>query len=289
MNYFKRLFQLINYFKIKFFYKVPNVLSRENTLKQLINSNKSLARYGDGELNMINYYNIGFQNYDQKLSNRLKEIILSLNDDCYIAIPESLNSLKNFKLKAKLAWMQLIGGHFKYYNKYLIKDIYLNSQITRPYLDYKTSIDLEAYFQEFKKIWLNKRILIVEGEYSRLGLGNDLFDNVHCCKRLITLSKNAFSKYDEIYEYIILNKTNYDLILIALGPTATVLAYDLSKDIRALDLGHFDIEYEWFKNKVTKKENVKGRVINEVINSNLEELDYKLLKKYQDQIIYRIL
>ncbi|MGV0995340.1 GT-D fold domain-containing glycosyltransferase [Empedobacter falsenii] len=289
MNYFKRLFQLINYFKIKFIYKKPNVLSRENTLKQLINSNKSLARYGDGELNMINYYNIGFQNYDQKLSNRLKEIILSINEDCYIAIPESLNSLKAFKLKSKLAWMQLIGGHFKYYNKYLIKDVYLNSQITRPYLDYKTSIDLESFFKDFKKIWSNKRILIVEGEYSRLGLGNDLFDNVHSCNRLITLSKNAFSKYDEIYEYIILNKTNYDLILIALGPTATVLAYDLSKDIRALDLGHFDIEYEWFKNKATKKENVKGRVINEVINSNLEELDYELLKKYQNQIIRRIL
>ena len=37
------------------------------------------------------------------------------------------------------------------------------------------------------------------------------------------------------------------LILIALGPTATVLAYDLAKaGYWALDIGHLDLEYEWF-------------------------------------------
>ena len=37
------------------------------------------------------------------------------------------------------------------------------------------------------------------------------------------------------------------LILIALGPTATVLAYDLAKrGYWAVDIGHLDLEYEWF-------------------------------------------
>ena len=37
------------------------------------------------------------------------------------------------------------------------------------------------------------------------------------------------------------------LILIALGPTATVLAYDLAKEgYWAIDIGHLDLEYEWF-------------------------------------------
>ena len=37
------------------------------------------------------------------------------------------------------------------------------------------------------------------------------------------------------------------MILIALGPTATVLAYDLAKaGYWALDIGHLDLEYEWF-------------------------------------------
>ena len=55
-----------------------------------------------------------------------------------------------------------------------------------------------------------------------------------------------------------------DLVLIALGPTATVLAYDLSKEnIWALDMGHFDIEYEWFLAKTDKKIPVKNKHVNE--------------------------
>ena len=35
--------------------------------------------------------------------------------------------------------------------------------------------------------------------------------------------------------------------MIALGPTATVLAYDLAEmGYWALDIGHLDLEYEWF-------------------------------------------
>ena len=37
--------------------------------------------------------------------------------------------------------------------------------------------------------------------------------------------------------------------MIALGPTATVLAYDLAaRGFWALDIGHIDLEYEWFLN-----------------------------------------
>mgnify|MGYP000128627122 CR=1 FL=1 len=38
------------------------------------------------------------------------------------------------------------------------------------------------------------------------------------------------------------------LFLIALGPTATVLAYDLFKSgYQAIDAGHVDVEYEWWR------------------------------------------
>lgn len=40
------------------------------------------------------------------------------------------------------------------------------------------------------------------------------------------------------------------LVLAALGPTATVLAYDLcNKGYQAIDIGHLDVEYEWFLRK----------------------------------------
>ena len=40
------------------------------------------------------------------------------------------------------------------------------------------------------------------------------------------------------------------LVLTAIGPTATVLAYDLSnKGYQAIDIGNLDVEYEWFLRK----------------------------------------
>jgi hypothetical protein len=66
--------------------------------------------------------------------------------------------------------------------------------------------------------------------------------------------KNAFNKYDQILSAF--DEIDQDaLILAALGPTATVLAYDLCrKGYQAIDLGHISEEYECFLRKETPLE-----------------------------------
>ena len=78
---------------------------------------------------------------------------------------------------------------------------------------------------------------------SRLGVGNDLLDNAKSIKRILGPSRQAFSKYDEILDEA--KKLDKDvLILLALGPAATCLAYDLHKlGYQAVDIGHVDVEY----------------------------------------------
>jgi len=50
----------------------------------------------------------------------------------------------------------------------------------------------------------------------------------------------------------------------ALGPTATVLAYDLCKaGYRALDIGHLDICYELFLRNEPYMVAVEGKYVNE--------------------------
>ena len=98
-----------------------------------------------------------------------------------------------------------------------------------------------------KQLFEGKDLLIVEGVTSRSGVGNDLFDKASSIKRIICPSYNAFSKIQEIREKI-LEHVEGRLILLTLGPTAKVLAYQLSQlGYRALDLGHIDSEYEWMK------------------------------------------
>ena len=50
------------------------------------------------------------------------------------------------------------------------------------------------------------------------------------------------------------------LILLMLGPTAKVLAFDLAMEgYWAVDIGHIDSEYEWYKLGTTKKTKLKNK------------------------------
>jgi hypothetical protein len=80
------------------------------------------------------------------------------------------------------------------------------------------------------------------------------------------------------------------LVLVALGPTATILAYDLAlKGYQCIDIGHLDIEYEWFINKIDidKKTPVKGKYVNEAGGMPTSSFDEITYNKYLNEIIYR--
>ena len=74
------------------------------------------------------------------------------------------------------------------------------------------------------------------------------------------------------------------MVILALGPTATILASDLSKvGIQALDLGHIDIQYEWFlKNDKTFKP-VASKYTNEAVGG--QQVESCADEKYLAQII----
>jgi glycosyltransferase family protein len=160
-----------------------------------------------------------------------------------------------------------------------MKKEYYDTQVTRLYIDHNNKNKAKNRFLKIRRVWNNKEIIIVEGEKSRLGVGNDLFDNADSVKRIICPSINAFAKYDEILNQI--KKHNKSkLILIALGPTATVLAYDLSKcGYHAVDIGHIDIEYEWFLQNAKEKLPVKNKYIGEIPGgadvNDIQNCDYE--------------
>ena len=106
--------------------------------------------------------------------------------------------------------------------------------------------------------------MIIEGDKSRLGVGNDLFDNMKSIQRVICPAINAFNYYENIINTIKTKVTKDKLILIALGPTATVLAYDLFKlGYRVIDIGHIDIEYEWYLRKAKSRIKINNKFVNE--------------------------
>ena len=137
-----------------------------------------------------------------------------------------------------------------------------------------------------QKLWDGEDVLFVEGEQTRLGVGNDLFSNARSIQRVLAPAKNAFAVYDDILRATVENGKG-KLIILALGPTATVLANDLDKyGCRALDLGHIDIEYEWFKQRATTRTPISGKFTNEAKDQGIvsECLD----PTYLSQIVARV-
>ena len=164
---------------------------------------------------------------------------------------------------------------------------YYSSTITRFYIDYKNKNGVSKYIKKLKKIWDQKDVVIVEGEKSRVGIGNDLFNNVKTIKRIICPYINAYNMYNDIINSITRNVQKNKLILIALGPTATLLAYDLYKlGYQSIDIGHIDIEYEWYLRKAKTKIKIENKYVSEVLGkdrfSRVKDI------KYYDSIIERI-
>ena len=168
------------------------------------------------------------------------------------------------------------------------KHNFYDASFTRFYLDRCDIKDYPKYISELKKIWDNRDILFVEGSKSRLGVGNDLFDNAKSIKRLLCPATGAWDKYDEILAKTLKYSNTETLVLIALGQTATVLAYDLAQSgIQAIDLGHVDIEYEWYRMGARTKVPIPGKYVNEA-SGGRSVSEHPEEGTYQSEIIDRI-
>ncbi|WP_313651697.1 GT-D fold domain-containing glycosyltransferase [Pantoea sp.] len=270
-----------------------SVMSIEETIDLLLREpTLSLARYGDGELEMTRYKNIGFQPFDPKLSARLKAVLQqgsSANPNCLICLPDAFRTTRNMRSGSALFWFFHKSFYFKYYESLLNKQYhYGNTSVTRPYHDYKGKQLSGRIFDKFKQLYQNRRVLIVEGSGTRLGLGNDLLDGASEVKRITTLNRNAFSVYEALFDAVLAHAVNFDLVLISLGPTATVLAHDLSQHgIRCIDSGHVDIEYEWMLASATHKIKVEGKNVNEA-GVLLSEQTCIADATYQQQILLHV-
>ena len=260
-----------------------NVCSIEKTLDDLIKNKASIIRFGDGEMDLINGKNLKFQKSDEALAKKL-DFLLSLksNDKLFIAIPEIFNGINQYTNDEKEFWAISLLKTYKNWSKHCNGDYY-NAFISRPYLRYKDKSNCSNIFKKIQKIYNNKDVILVEGEHSRLGVGNDLFSNVKSLKRILCPTKNAYEMYDDILREVTKQSKN-KLILVSLGPTSKPLVYDLCLNgYQAIDLGHIDLEYEWFLGGETKKVKIKNKYVNEVDNGDVVENFED--SNYNDQIL----
>lgn len=221
----------------------------------LINDNgASLVRFGDGEVDIMNGHGIPYQVYNEQLALKLKEILHVQSDGkLLVGIPDVFQNLERYNGAAQHFWKNHLETYKRFYGPSLTSRWYVTTFVSRPYIDLINKEEAIDSFQKIKSLWTQRDILIVEGSTSRSGVGNDLFNNTSSISRIICPSHHSFVKYEQIMESI-REHGKGKLILLMLGPTAKVIAYECYKEgYQALDIGHIDSEYEWFIRGATYK------------------------------------
>lgn len=265
------------------------IYDSQETVKHILKKKCSVSRFGDGEFNVIVGQHSPFQNADKNLGNRLFYILNHPLPNHIVCIPATLESLSGRSDITRKFMLAYLYGHARKVRNLLQMKHYYDALFTRFYMDYADKEPATNRIKAIKEIWENRNLCIIEGEGSRLGIGNDLFANANDIQRIICPAVNAYQRYEQILQAA-LQQPKERLILIALGMTATVLAYDLAKEgYQAIDIGHIDIEYEWYKRGCSKKIAVPGKYTNEACDGKGTRYGELNDSTYQKQIIKRIL
>lgn len=290
------------YYRIRYLFTYAErrhlqILNSEKTLLYIIRNDCSVSRFGDGEFQMITHYLQNgtiddfhvdtFQDYSPRLAERLLDVLESDCNDLMVCIPYAFRNSSVYKGYGRTFFEREWLLRKKFVVSAAGRRLFGDSCFTRFYLGRMDIKDKVHYVALLRQIWNGKDVLVVEGEQSRLGVGNELFSNASSVVRILCPATNAFSKYDRILESVTVSAKGR-LVLLALGHTATVLAFDLSKaGFHAIDLGHIDIEYEWMRMGAKEKVPVPDKYVNEVsggrISTGLQD------SAYLSQIIDRVL
>ncbi len=287
------LYEARRMFVLRTVYRL-NIMTWQQTARYIKKKHCSIARFGDGEFDhILGIKDEPYQQRSEALSQALLRVLQNKSPNLLLCVPYCFNSVRECNDHSKEFWISY--DRMKHHQRVVVKLLRDNcgtfyrfgdSQLTRPYIDWKTDKRARKTFAALKDLWDGRDLLIVEGQKTCLGIGNDLFDNTKSIQRIIGPAIGAFDHYQEIYDAILRHHEG-KLILMALGPTASILASDLANaGIQALDIGHIDIEYEWYRMGATERVQIPGKYTNEAMDKSEQQLCDDAA--YLEQIIERI-
>ena len=203
----------------------PPVLSRKESIDIIVRDNASVARYGDGEYKLCRNKHLRFQRNSRELAARLREIL-------YCDVPNFYAAVAPLAIVTEQSvWRDIFVHNYQIVVK-------LGSQ---PRLNaFIRTVNCENDINQMRHIWQNRKVaLITNNEVRQMVVDCDLFANASQLDFISAPSAEAFGECQSILEQA-KQRPSDTLFLLSLGPTATVLAYELHLcGYQAVDIGHF--------------------------------------------------
>jgi len=187
---------------------------------------RSIARFGDGEYKLAVGSHAKSQRADPNLAKRLRTILANPDQGALVCVPAP-----NAKSPKYALW--------KSYDRPPYSDLikpgatYGSAFITRP--DSAPWIDTPAYWDRLSALWRGREIVLVRGS-TKSFTGPELKADGCDVEEIVAPRQHAFAECDGLFRRLRHEKRR---VLLALGATATVLAYYLAQEgVHAIDGGH---------------------------------------------------
>ncbi len=268
---------------------IPDMYTIDETIDYICTHKVSVSRYGDGEFEiMAEQERPAFQKVNVQLAKRLREVVQSNDEGMVICISNIYGSLEDITEQGADEIRNYLTEEVRHRHEQMLPKgkKWYDTHFTRLYAIMKEKDKCKERFEKLQTLWKNQNVTIIEGAATRFGCGNDLLKEANSVRRILAPAENAYDCYEQILETA-KKEDKQQLILIALGPTATVLAYDLHMaGYWAIDIGHLDMEYEWYLRQQGNRTEVRYKYNNEYPGGNcVEEYEDAV---YLQQIVERI-
>lgn len=249
LRFFKTILMLVYAIIPNRFFLKHKLMNGDDMIKELLSTNKSLIRWGDGETLLAYGQDIAFQKLDQSLVNHLHQILdeYDNNSNYFLAVPLTPILMSPFKL--------IMSGYYVFWHKtrvlfkkkmFPVGTTFMDAFLMRPV----SSISSKS----IETLWINKKIILVTSSQESVDFLKDK-NGKSLLGYVLLPSENAFSELVSIKRSIIRYCLGEDKsqirILISAGPTAKVLVYQLSSEgYICYDVGHY---LKWKMNEIVPK------------------------------------
>lgn len=212
------------------------VLSETDTMEAVVGG-ISIARYGDGEFNLVRGGNCVSQRAAPGLRDELASILNSKDNRCIVGIPRLDPRSPKYA-----NWSKCCAHYGAYLNP---KKYYGSAFITRP--DSAPWIATDDYYEAIQSLWTGKRITMVYGSQRSLSKDFPALGSAAAIDVVETDYAHTYHRIDELEAATVLQGNK--VVLLMCGPTATCLAYRLAvQGFHAIDLGHIGMWWDAHKN-----------------------------------------
>lgn len=269
-------------------YCYPMIAGDEELVDKITTEHKSFIRFADGEFEMMRgKERAPFQKMDAGLSKRLLDVFQIPHENILTGIADTYGDLDQYTEEIAQGIREYMTEETRAFHLSVIdlNRTYYDAYMFKSYMPYKDKENTGKRVSLIKQIWEGRDIVFVEGDKTRTGYGNDLFDNAKSIRRILCPTFHAYSKYDEILSCC--RKVNKDcLILVVLGPAGKVLAFDLVQEgYQVVDIGQIDMDYEWYLAGAGFKVPNPNKYVSQLPPSEVNEI---VDETYQEQILFRI-